>query len=369
MKLILPILLLLGSVVHADEPDHITLDPMRNWEPIVYPIDPNYPAADVVSIDLTGERAKFRSYDANKWGTFQYQLHIPIEIEHFPFLVMHYRATNLDTNANVPGLFVDVSPKGDLWMRPVASLNEFVADGKDQELRVDLRDKHLNKTMSGLMICVMATEGQTATLEISDIRFEAPAEQEHVAHVDDPPVLINLTDANGKPVKGAKVTIDAERKEAARTGKTDGQGSVTLTPLGNESGRHMIQIDADYLATTMVEIPADNKDPLSIQLQPGTIYSGFVQDQKGKPIEGATVRIFAPPPGNAASDHRVIRRAVVRTDQQGRWQSPVMPEEGKDPMFKLAHPDYVCDKEYNDTPLPPIDELKSGIGVMVLKKP
>ena len=35
----------------------------------------------------------------------------------------------------------------------------------------------------------------------------------------------------------------------------------------------------------------------------------------------------------------------------------------------LAHPDFVCDKEYNDTPLPPIDELKSGIGVMVLKKP
>jgi hypothetical protein len=81
------------------------------------------------------------------------------------------------------------------------------------------------------------------------------------------------------------------------------------------------------------------------------------------------VRIFAPPPsGGEKPGIRMIRRAVVRTDAQGRWQSPAMPDDGT-PMFKLAHPDFVCDKEYNDTLLPPIDELKSGIGVMVLKKP
>jgi Carboxypeptidase regulatory-like domain len=181
---------------------------------------------------------------------------------------------------------------------------------------------------------------------------------------------VNVTDAKGRALAGAKVTLDAERTDAARPGTTDAAGAVTLVPVSNECGNHMLQIEADYQATTMVNIPADNKDPITVQLEPGTIYGGVIQNEQGKPIEGATVRIFAPPPDGQAATNRVIRRAVVRTDKQGRWQSPILPDdEGKDPMFKLAHPDYICDKEYNDTPLPPIDELKSGIGVMVLKKP
>jgi hypothetical protein len=106
-----------------------------------------------------------------------------------------------------------------------------------------------------------------------------------------------------------------------------------------------------------------------VQLVPGVMYGGFIQDEKGKPIEGATVRVFSPPPDNQTTPDGMIRRAVVRTDKQGRWQSPMMPDDGKEPMFKLAHQDFASDQEYNATPLPPVDELKSGIGVMVMKKP
>jgi hypothetical protein len=367
---IVAVVLSLCAASLAAEPERVTLDVKRNWEPIVYGTNQQNPPADVVSIDLKGEFAKFCSYDADKWGTFQYRLHIPTDIDKLPIVVMRYRATNLDTDSPVTALYVDNSPTGSLSMRPVAQLSELVSDGKDQELRVDLRDHQLRDVYSGFMICLVAKEKQTATMEITDIRLEAAPDAESAQHPDEQPIQINVTDAKGKPVAGANVTLDAERKDAARSGKTDASGGVLLTPVPNETGRHMAQIEGDYLATTFIEIPQETKDRITVQLQPGTIYSGIIQNEQGKPIEGATVRVFAPPPDHAPpTAPNVIRRAVVRTDKQGRWQSPVMPDEGKDPMFKLAHPDYVCDKEYNDTPLPPIDELKSGIGVMVLKKP
>ena len=74
-----------------------------------------------MSIDLKGEHAKFCSFDANKWGTFQYRLHIPVEIDKLPIIVMHYRATNLDTESHIPSLYVDNSPDGKIFMRPVAT--------------------------------------------------------------------------------------------------------------------------------------------------------------------------------------------------------------------------------------------------------
>ncbi len=364
--LLIPLLFSMSTL--AVEPDHILLDTKRNWEPIVYGTAPANTPADVVSMDLKGDIAKFCSYDSDKRGTFQYRLHIPIEVEKFPFVVLRYRATNVDTNNGGPALYADDSPDGSLYMRPVAALNQLTADGKDQELRIDLRDQKLTKVISGLMICLMATEKQTATIEILEMRFEAAPDAEHIDTAPEAPIDVNVTDMNGTPIAKANVTIDSERKDAARSAKTDAQGHVQLVPLANEAGRHMLQIDGDYLATTMVEIGPDDKGPIAVQVKPGLIYGGVIQDEKGKPIEGATVRIFAPPPDGAAAEHRMIRRAVVRTDKQGRWQSPAMPDEGKDPMFKLAHPDFICDKEYNETPLPPADELKSGIGVMVLKK-
>ena len=115
------------------------------------------------------------------------------------------------------------------------------------------------------MICLMATEKQTATIQIADLRFEAPPDAEHAEQHDEPPITVVLTDSKDKPVAGATVTIDAERKDAARSAKSDAQGHVTLTPVSNEAGQHMLQIDADYIATTMAEIPVNREnDQVSI---------------------------------------------------------------------------------------------------------
>jgi hypothetical protein len=360
---------LCASVCLAD-PDHVTIDLKRNWQPMVYGAGPQRAPADVVSIDLKGDLPKFCSYDTNKRGNFDYRLHLPISATNYPILVMRYRATNLDTESAEAGLLVDVDEKANIHMRPVAELNKFVADGKDQELRVDLREQKI-PLVSRIMLQLIATEKQTATIELIDLRFEADADAQHVDYADEQPITITVVDKDDKPVKGAKVSVDAERKDAARSATTDASGKATITPLANETKRHMIELSADNMAPQCVLFGEDESGQNSgsrVQLVPGVMYGGFIQDEKGKPIEGATVRVFAPPPDNQQTPDGMIRRAVVRTDKQGRWQSPMMPDDGKEAMFKLAHQDFVCDAEYNATPLPPVDELKSGIGVMVMKK-
>src|SRR5438067_8706894 len=145
--------LLLTAMCLAAEPDHVTIDPKRNWEPIVFLVDPAHPPADVVSIDLKGELAKFCSYDANLLGTFEYRLHIPTSGENYPIFVLRYRATNLDTTSEEPGLWIDISPDGRMRFRPVAKLKEFIADGREHELRIDLRDKEIKSVFLRFMIC------------------------------------------------------------------------------------------------------------------------------------------------------------------------------------------------------------------------
>src|SRR4051812_11362396 len=232
----------------AVEPDHVTIDPKRNWEPMVYATGAGQPNADVVSIDLKGEHAKFASYDANLPSYFEYRLHIPTQIDHLPILVLKYRALNLDTSSDQPAVYLDVTPHGGMHFRSAAKLSELVSDGKDQELRIDLREQGFAGVYSRVMISLMATEKQTATMEVLELRFEAAPDAQPIARGDDPPIFITITDASGKPLAEANVTVDAERTGAARSAKTDVEGKVTLTPLANEADHHMLQITADFAA-------------------------------------------------------------------------------------------------------------------------
>src|SRR4051812_27167818 len=104
--------LFLCTFCFAADPDHVTIDPKRSWEPMVFATDAAHPPADVVSIDLKGELATFCSYDANVRGTFEYRLHIPTQIDQYPIFVLRYRATNLDTASELPVVYLDTTPHG-----------------------------------------------------------------------------------------------------------------------------------------------------------------------------------------------------------------------------------------------------------------
>ena len=88
------------------------------------------------------------------------------------------------------------------------------------------------ESVSGFMLCVIATEKQTATMEITDIRLEAPPDSRPVDHSPEAAIQVNVTDVKGKPLAAANVTLDAERTDAARSAKTDAKGIVSLVPSG-----------------------------------------------------------------------------------------------------------------------------------------
>src|SRR4029078_1933716 len=95
---------------------------------------------------------------------------------------------------------------------------------------------------------------------------------------DDNALQIAVTDKDGQPIKGAKVTVDAERKDAARSGETDDKGEVSITPREPESGAHAVQVEAEgkatYYATIEKGAPGGN-----VSMTNGTTYGGIVKNE------------------------------------------------------------------------------------------
>src|SRR3954465_13429347 len=117
--------------VAADAPARVTIDLKRNWEPLVMSTMPEG-AADNASMDLAGEGAAFPPHEAGPIGTFEYDFDIGVDSAAYPILVLKYRAKNLDTARELPGLWIDdFFPRR--YMKPAIVLKEFTADGEVHE--------------------------------------------------------------------------------------------------------------------------------------------------------------------------------------------------------------------------------------------
>jgi hypothetical protein len=363
---------LCAPMVRADEPttrpDHISIDIKRNnWEPMVMTTLPD-PPADNVSMDLTKDNPMFTSREPGANGVFEYRLHAPINSKRYPFMIVHYRAKNLDVTKERAGIAVDPSAGRGL-MTDVFQLKDFTADGEEHELKKDLRELKPKSTIGRILLILTAAESGEASLELISVEFEAEPDSQPAEAKDGSPLAIAVFDAQGQAIKGAKVVIDAERKGAASDGETNDQGEVTITPRETETGVHALQVQAEGMATYFATL--EKKSPgATVNMTSAATYGGIVQNEEGQPIEGATVRIYAPPPANERPfAARMIRRAVMKTDAEGKWKSPPLPEGDCQVITKLAHPDYAADKQYRGgQDEPPIQEMKDGTGVMVLKK-
>jgi hypothetical protein len=236
-----------------------------------------------------------------------------------------------------------------------------------------------------LILGVVAKDGGRAPFELSVATFApappaapggavpAAAEAPAAPAAGTPVVVEVFARDGGQPVAGAAVTVDAERKDAARATKTDASGKATIAPAATEDagGLHAVYVEADGMTPAEYTVKpgeATAESPLRVELVLAVVLGGFVHDEQGRPIASATVRVFARPTQPPPPGARISRRAVLTTNADGQWQAPPLPADS-DVMTKLAHPDYASDKEYNETPLPPIEQLKEGTGVQVMKKP
>jgi len=115
-------------------------------------------------------------------------------------------------------------------------------------------------------------------------------------------------------------------------------------------------------------VKASETDVVELTLTNGMQIGGFIQDEDGRPIAGASIDVqVAPIPfGEVDPTLRMRRWASLHSNDKGQWLSPPMPESDK--IFLLiSHPDYISDHVPRQHP-EMLDVLRSGIATMVLKK-
>src|SRR5207244_1392583 len=129
-----------------------------------------------------------------------------------------YRASGVDTqraDAAIflynPGNFVEVIKS-----------NELVADGKSH---IVTKDAIAAET---LIVGVIPAGDEPASITIEAIDFEASPDAKHFTTKDDSPVTVIVNGPDEKPIQGATVIVDAERKDAARLTTTDQSGQTKM---------------------------------------------------------------------------------------------------------------------------------------------
>ncbi len=190
-----------------------------------------------------------------------------------------------------------------------------------------------------------------------------PAETENVLE------LLVIHKQTKRPIGG--VAIKTSLNDRQKFDKTDEQGRCQIK-LGKKEPDY-VSIEArkkGFVPMSVVfrEHPARTDIPKSytLALEPGTSIGGIVQDENGKPIEGATLYLLV-------REGDGIERVEIwdheeKTDADGRWRCDIMPSKLDDVSIRLAHPDYIDDEHYSSTPEPPMEKLRAMTGIMVMKK-
>ena len=286
-------------------------------------------------------------------------------------LALRYRAHNIDTHNTLTCVWIYEGQNNASF--PLIDFDKLIVDGEIHEIQIDLPKVPVdskgtpfeNGPVKGLTVSVLNTEVGEGSIELVDLKFVSATKPARKAEPDNA-LHVRLLNPDGTPVKHAVVNVDPERKDAAKSAITDGDGAM-LTPDKNELGIHAIEVHVDGLVSVTKTIKADQQDTIEISPPKGMQIGGFVQDEDGKPIEGATVEVFIFR-NQVGKDPAVRTRqyAEIHTDAKGQWLSPALPDT-EQINLAVSHTDYVSDQGYKQRD-DILDELKSGIATIVLKK-
>jgi peroxiredoxin len=184
----------------------------------------------------------------------------------------------------------------------------------------------------------------------------------------------------GEPVTGAVLDIKIQREgpDDKWDDLTDEQGLCRIDVNDLETRYIRIEVTKETFVPMEVWFKRDEgevriKIPsrYTLSFDQGTPMGGFVQNEEGSPIEGASVRLFVPQrPESGSEREKVIlaREREVRTDANGFWRCDVMPTELEQVWIRLAHSDYVDDESYGRTAKPSMEELRGMRAVAVMTR-
>ncbi len=264
-----------------------------------------------------------------------------IDPQRYPIFVMTYRAKNLrdDSRVSVVRLQDHRSWRKGLGVFPLA---ELIDDGDLHVVRSDTREFEFDGDLKEVLIRFASGVDGSGMLEIRDLRFETAPRSTPSPVGAGEPVSVVVVDSDGAPVADAKVTVDSGRLNWSRSGRTDGSGRVTLSPLKGRRTQHFVRVEKPGMVPVEKYVEAGTVG--EFELPQGVRYGGVVVDAAGRPIAGAGVGTRTSLDFSGPSPIRRLFR--VLTDEQGRWRSPVLQRDLGELSLQLSHPEYLFERNY-----------------------
>ncbi|MGA2749540.1 MAG: carboxypeptidase regulatory-like domain-containing protein [Verrucomicrobiota bacterium] len=145
-----------------------------------------------------------------------------------------------------------------------------------------------------------------------------------------------VTDAGGKPAAGAQVAVFPTSFNGIRWVKTGTNGAFNLTwslqPWQLQSGGAMLVVRDTARNLAASQELAEDTTNLDVQLKPGLIVAGRVEDVDGAPLAGAQVGVWL----KAGNSYDQLNEQPVAADAQGRYEIKCLPPEARYTVFATA---------------------------------
>jgi len=348
----------------------IVMETARGWTLTDWGYGTGYPLCSRPRLEpLKGGGMRFVVPEAGAMRTWLHRPALPISPQRYPIIVVRYRATNLDAAGWWYGLWVRCDLLHERKGLIVLDMHQIRADGKVHEFHRDVRDYWLGPpqgAITNLAVGVLAGKKAPASLELLELRFEAAPDADAQPLTDDPKLTVEAVGPDDRPLVGATVIVDGERRNFARRGQTGAAGRVVLTPLSNEVGQHRIRVEMPGRVPAELTVTAGQMTkPARLRLVPGVRYGGVVRDAKGQPIGGVLVAGHT-----VGKDGKPSTEAAFHalTDVKGRWTFPVLPTDSPALPIRLSHPDYVDDAVADAWRKPPVEQSRKQTAVLTMRR-
>jgi hypothetical protein len=145
-----------------------------------------------------------------------------------------------------------------------------------------------------------------------------------------------VTDAGGKPAAGAQVAVFPTSFNGIRWVKTGTNGAFNLTwtlqPWQMQSGGAMLVVRDTARNLAASQELAEDTTNLDVQLKPGLIVAGRVEDIDGAPLAGAQVGVWL----KAGNSLDQLDERLAAADAQGRYEIKCLPPEARYTVFATA---------------------------------
>lgn len=165
---------------------------------------------------------------------------------------------------------------------------------------------------------------------------------------------LNIVDEAGQIVPSIKIEIRGEPKplaDAIVEGEYVKEGTYGTYIRSSREGRLNIRLPKEKSYSFCIETEnygpywaewdrTERPDSFTAVVDPGRIVGGIVVDEKGAPIEGASVRpfiSFKKRPGDTSS---LGVGTNIKTDKEGRWLYPSLPRSNASLSVEIQHPEF-----------------------------